>query len=655
MRSLRLQLSAIFLGFLLLVTGSATATFLAIQTRASDAAVINLAGRLQVLIRQMTIDLEGLGHDNNEALAGSLRESADTYDALLWALISGGEVSLQPGQTVVVPATRDPEILASLHRVVYAWDIYREHLNIALTVDPGSAESETEHEVLEKLATDLAHKTDETEGLIEAASAGKIVRLQWLQLILLASALALLILGSAAIQRLVIGPLQGLARIAERIGRGDLNTPVQIQGSREILTVSQSFETMRAQLQASQETLRAWTGELEMRVAQRTRELLALYEVSHEISSRLEISHVLRSVTEKARDLLGGDVATLCLLDETAQSLNLQSASGPGEAITGTRSSAFDSPAAQVLAGDRALLCGNDECLNSCAIVAAPYRLSQIAAPLRVGKRVIGELCVGSQRAGAFSLDSASLLTKLANSAAIALENARLYERVERVAMLEERQRIAAEMHDGVAQTLSYLDLKAVEAEDLAEAGRNQEAASVLRRVREAIAQASHEARQAIASLQEGPPQRRPLQDQLAELVNEAAANGGSPVDLALALQPSPLFLPPAQAEQVLRVIREGLLNAWRHANAGRIVVCLEQQDAEAVISVEDDGRGFDPRAPLPEAGRHFGLSIMRARAARLGGRLTVHSVPGQGTLVTLAWRLPQTNDEAQLRKIEGR
>lgn len=655
MRSLRTQLSAIFLGFLLLVTGSATATFQAIQTRASDAAIINLASRLQVLIRQMTIDLEGLGADNNADLAGPLRESADVYDAILWALISGGEAPFQPGQTVTVPATRDPEILASLHQVLYAWDIYREHLNIILAADPKSAAFEAEHETLEMLATDLAHKTDETESLIEAASAGKIVRLQWLQLTLLASALVLLILGSAAIQRLVIGPLHGLAQAAERIGRGDLNTAVQIRGSREILTVSHSFETMRAQLQASQEALRAWTGELEMRVAQRTRELLALYEVSREISSRLEINHVLRSVTGKAKDLLDGDVATLCLLDETAQSLNLQSASGPGEAIAGAHSSAQNPPAVQVLAGDRALLCGIDECLNSCAIVASPYRLSQVAAPLRVGKRVIGELCVGSQRAGAFSAESASLLTKLANSAAIALENARLYERAERVAMLEERQRIAAEMHDGVAQTLSYVDLKAVEAEDLAEAGRNQEAASVLRRVREAIAQASHEARQAIASLQEGPPQRRPLQDQLAELANEAVNNGGSSVDLALALQPAPLFLPPAQAEQVLRVIREALLNAWRHANAERIVIRLEQQDAEAVVSVEDDGQGFDPRAPLPEGGRHFGLSIMRARAARLGGRLAVHSAPSRGTRVSLTWRLSQANDEEQLKKIEGR
>ncbi|MBI3244620.1 MAG: GAF domain-containing protein [Chloroflexi bacterium] len=650
MRSLRAQLGLIFLAFLLLVSGSVTATFLTIRTQASDELVISLAGRLRLLIQQMTIDaLEAETH------ILPLQESIEAFDTTLQALTNGGQVLFQPGRLISVPPAQDSEIVAGLQQVQSAWDVYREHLNKFATLDPNSPEFETEHEALESLATDMAQKTDHVENLFEAASARKVGRLQWLQLIFLVSALALLVIGSAAIQRLVIGPLQSLTHVAERIGRGDLNTAVQVQGSREILTVSQSFETMRGQLQTSQETLRAWTEELEARVARRTRELVALYEVSREISSRLDINHVLRSVTEKARDLLGGDTAALCLLDETAQVLNLQSASGSPEAVSGTRSLAQDPPAVRVLAGDRALICGRDECPNSCGILAAPFRVSQIAAPLRIGGRVTGELCVGSQRPGAFSDESAGLLTKLANSVAIALENARLYEQAERLAMLEERQRIAAEMHDGIAQTLSYLSLKAEQAADLAQAGDGKETAGVLQGVREAIAQASREARQAIASLQESPPRRRSLQDQLTELASEAAVNGGSAIDLTFALQPPPLFLPPAQAEQVRRVIREALLNTWRHAQAEHIVVRLEQRGVEAVASVEDDGRGFDPKAPLPDRGSHFGLSIMRARAARLGGHLTILSASGQGTRVTLAWPLPQTKDEEQLAKVEGR
>jgi signal transduction histidine kinase len=88
-----------------------------------------------------------------------------------------------------------------------------------------------------------------------------------------------------------------------------------------------------------------------------------------------------------------------------------------------------------------------------------------------------------------------------------------------------------------------------------------------------------------------------------------------------------------------LRVVGEAVLNARRHAGAGRVGVRLEQANGEASVTIEDDGRGFDPAAPLAGS-QHFGMSIMRARAERLGGRLAVKSAPGQGTRVTLTWPL---------------
>ena len=84
-------------------------------------------------------------------------------------------------------------------------------------------------------------------------------------------------------------------------------------------------------------------------------------------------------------------------------------------------------------------------------------------------------------------------------------------------------------------------------------------------------------------------------------------------------------------------MVGEALLNARRHARAGKIWVRVERSDGEASVMVEDDGPGFDPAA-LREGSQHFGLSIMRARAARLDGRLVVDSRPGQGTRVTLTW-----------------
>jgi two-component system nitrate/nitrite sensor histidine kinase NarX len=150
------------------------------------------------------------------------------------------------------------------------------------------------------------------------------------------------------------------------------------------------------------------------------------------------------------------------------------------------------------------------------------------------------------------------------------------------------------------------------------------------------VEQASAEVRRAIASLQQDPQRPQSLQERLTGLVAGLPQDGGPVVDLALPSH-DPLLLPPGACEEVLRVVGEALLNSRRHAGARRVAVRLEQAGSEAVVTVEDDGQGFDPAAP-PAGGRHFGLSIMRARAARLGGCVAVISEPGRGTRVTLTW-----------------
>jgi signal transduction histidine kinase len=100
-----------------------------------------------------------------------------------------------------------------------------------------------------------------------------------------------------------------------------------------------------------------------------------------------------------------------------------------------------------------------------------------------------------------------------------------------------------------------------------------------------------------------------------------------------------PFNLAPKRLEQVLRITREALLNALRHAQAEHIVVRVRQDAENTIVSVVDDGRGFDPvHGQEGDGDHHFGLRIMRARAARIGGTLRITSEPGQGTCVTLSF-----------------
>lgn len=376
----------------------------------------------------------------------------------------------------------------------------------------------------------------------------------------------------------------------------------------------------------------------EMRVAEQTRQLLALYEISDEISSHLDLDTVLQSITEKARTLLDSDVAFICLQGERDDLLHVRSITGPAAAVC-DQCTPLNSPlAARILEEQEAVLCSAPECHNSCSVIAQPFQRSHLAAPLRVKNRVIGALCVGCTDVDHFSDDDQRLLTKLANSAAIALENARLYEEVERAATLEERQRIAADMHDDVLQSLSYLRLRLHQIAVQAGNGNNVQHALVLEQLGDSIDDIAHDIREGIADLRAPPARAQLLRPRLHTLIDSLVAQVDQPIAANLDALAA-MEMPADHIEQMTRIVQEAVLNATRHAGAGSITVRTVQDGTEAVLSITDDGAGFNTKSP-PTDGNHFGLKIMRARAERIGGRLDVTSAPGEGTEVTLRWPL---------------
>jgi two-component system nitrate/nitrite sensor histidine kinase NarX len=201
-------------------------------------------------------------------------------------------------------------------------------------------------------------------------------------------------------------------------------------------------------------------------------------------------------------------------------------------------------------------------------------------------------------------------------------------------------------MHDGLAQTLSYLGLQTDQAAELLQSGQVEPVLNGFEHIRNIIGQASQDVRRSIASLQDQPRPLRSLQEALRAMVDQVARESGSAIVLTTQIE-DPVFIPRDQMEQVLRVVREGLVNAGRHAQAQRIAVDLNVVGDEVTVTVQDDGRGFDPDQVAIQDGAHFGLSIMRARAARIAGEIKIDSLPGQGTRVILTWPSSAASDNA--------
>ncbi len=640
LKSLQGRLSALFFAFVLLVLTSVGATFWGVKTQQNDALIINLAGRQRMLV-QLMVRL-AVGEQGNGAASEMLVDAENTFEQTLTALEHGGSTLYLPDNYVLIPKTNNPEILEALQDVRQSWVEFRTSIDAVDETSTNKFGNSSAIEEIETLSAILAQQADVVVQLYEADSTAKLSILRNIQLGFLFFALVLLAGGAWVTRQSVLKPLSELGVAAENLGGNDLETPVQVQGPEEMQRLSQSFDGMRLGLKSAQQDLIDLNDTLEKRVSQRTRELEALNVVTQEITSRLDIQQVLSSVTNKTSELLNGDVSFLCLLDANQPLLKLQTFSGNADAaVDDTTVIKKHDLTDSILNSNRAVVCGIDTCREGCSILSDKYRSSHMAAPLRSNDQIIGALCVGSTSTQRFGDESTDLLTKLANTAAIALENARLYEQAERIAILEERRRIAADMHDGLGQTFSYLGLMTDQVVELLSNGKNQAALERLHLTRETIEKATGNVRKAINRLMDENPINSDLCDQLQGVAKELSAQHNAMIEWRCETA-SPCNCPPLVNEQVIHIVREALTNAISHAHPTQIIVQFTKRDHVYELLIADNGKGFDSSQPSPNG--HFGLQIMKARALQINGQLEVKSMPGMGTQIILSF--PLSNKE---------
>ncbi|AGZ41635.1 GAF domain-containing sensor histidine kinase [Actinoplanes friuliensis] len=260
---------------------------------------------------------------------------------------------------------------------------------------------------------------------------------------------------------------------------------------------------------------------------------------------------------------------------------------------------------------------------------AHPELTDFLGVPILHGDEILGSIFLANKtRPGGFTADDEELLRLLAAHAAIALVNARLYEQSRELSIVAERNRIARELHDAVAQKLFSLRLTADAAATLVTRDATR-ALAELDTVRRLAAEATEELRAIVVGLRPAELAGDGLDVALrkqADLLDRVHAPA---VRFAGAAVPR---LPAVREEAAFRIAQEALHNALRHAGPGVVTVTLRAAGGSVVLEVGDDGRGFDPR----EASRQFGLASMRERARGAGGRLDVLSRPGEGTTVRL-------------------
>ncbi|MEE1941506.1 GAF domain-containing sensor histidine kinase [Streptomyces sp. TRM 70361] len=364
------------------------------------------------------------------------------------------------------------------------------------------------------------------------------------------------------------------------------------------------------------------------------------------MNRRLEVRDVLQTITASARELLDAEYAALGVPDDhggfarfvvAGVSDEQWKAIGPLPRQHGVLAAMLRDATPQRLADVR-----RDPRFEGWPS-AHPELADFLGMPIADGEEVLGALFLANKRgpdgersghppAGrGFTEEDEELLRLLAEHAAIALTNARLYERSRELTITGERARIAHELHDAVSQKLFSLRLTAQAATTLVDRDPAR-AKEELRQITELAAEAADELRAAVVELRpaalddDGLAAALRTQVQVLDRAHTASVTFDSAGVRAL---------PAAREEALLKVAQEALHNALRHSGARRVAVSLTRRGTAVVLRVTDDGSGFDPSA-VRRAGRHLGLVSMRDRASGVGGTLTVESVPGRGTAVEM-------------------
>jgi len=380
--------------------------------------------------------------------------------------------------------------------------------------------------------------------------------------------------------------------------------------------------TAYRRIDALRATLAARNRELEARAASAS----ALRRVSVAITALVDLPEILDAVVENARTLIRVDAAVLLLAD------------GEGR----FRYAASSDPTGAIDRSGGLPTAGDDDLLRH---LPAELAVGRLMAPLQHGRETIGLLAVGSRTERAFDVDDLETLASLADQAAIAIEHARLQDRLRELAVESERERIAREMHDGLAQVLGYVSTKSQAVEQLLAAGRVDAARAQMAELGAAARSLYVDVREAILGL------RSPISPGigLVGAIEDYGARFADAAKVGVSVVATPAArdarLRPAVEAHVFRIVQESLTNVRKHAGAGRVVIRLERDGDDLQVQIRDDGRGFAATAENGEDWPHYGQAAMRERAAAIGGRIDWSNDAGGGGVVTLDVPIPSPVD----------
>lgn len=359
-----------------------------------------------------------------------------------------------------------------------------------------------------------------------------------------------------------------------------------------------------------------------------------LIKLSSHIANMDAIDDVLLDVVKRARVMLDAEFAGLALLEQEGELFMKVQADEAG--MHSVRKPVRSAVLSHAIENGKPLRAPEDtEDLCLCWYDAQhPDQQGIVAAvvPLKLEEHVIGVIWV-ARHTPSFSCTDLIGLGHLGDQAVIALEHASMASRLQSLAVVEERSRIAREMHDSLAQILAYLGVELQTLQGLVKQGQYDAVLEQLKNARSSVKSAQADVRESILCLRTTLAGDTNLVDALAEYLDEFAVQTGITTEFKNQCCKTVLPLSPLAETQLIRILQEALNNVRKHAKASRVSLQLQTEADALYVNVVDDGIGFEQKS-IGE--KHFGLATMCERAEEVNGTLSVESLPENGTSVRL-------------------
>ncbi len=606
-RSIMLLVSVAMLALTLISLAGMSASVLVVESTRGSASAINVAGSLRRYTHRVAnlIAVDALnGRVESARAAAAVREFETQLEhpALLRF------IDRAPG-----------ELFAATHRGVQAsWTVNLKPRIAAL----GSQSSSPPIEEVEALLEEVDAFVEQLNTLVAVLERDTEQRIHDLRFIL-AAAMAVIVLvvlvALLMLHRALLKPLRGLLDAARRIAGGDFGVRVGYTGEDELGRVGGAFNRMADELARHYHTL-------EQRVAGKTAELQrsnrSLELLYHAIARLYQTPTAAEAYEATLRDIdrvAGLDGSFVCIEPRHG---------GPATVIASSMGPCPDRAQRGEAACEACRAASEGDAL-------ALHNPALLRFPLRDREHHYGMLRLSLPDGGRLEDWQRQLVEALSRHIGMALGASRRSDQERLLALQEERSVIARELHDSLAQALSYMKiqvslLQAV----LADPVRKAEAEPILADLREGINAAYRQLRELLVSFRLG------LSGDLATLLEDAVREYGSRggVEVALEVGLGNCALSANQEVNVLQIAREALSNMVRHARAQRARVALHGgADGSVTLTIEDDGVGIGE--PPADAHNHHGLAIMRERARSMGGSIAFAADPAGGTCVRVLFR----------------